>query len=219
LIVLGIDPAKQSGWAVIDAAEARIIDCGLALHPFERENAVIAARDAGAEAVAMELLLFGPRKTQASLNRSSGRWLEYAETVLGIREADVSFLAPKDWRTALGAPSRWAGTTQPQRRAAAKLWAISFAQSHLGARSTVSDDEAEAACVAYAAALRSGSIRATVPVCTVASRKSGSRRGGSRKSRGASGSSGKSDTKSAPTRKRKPRKRKSTSGMKSTSKT
>lgn len=220
MIVFGVDAAKTSGWAIIDPTERRIIDSGLAVHPFERANAVRALVDAGGpDLVAFELHLFGPKKTVASLNRSSGRWLEVLEIETGVREPKVIFSAPSTWRRELGAPSRWAGTTQPQRRAAAKLWAISYAQTVFGARDNISDDEAEAICIAAAASLTPCEDSATVPEWQSVLRVSGSPKSGSKKSRGGSKSSSRSGTTSSrPKKSRRPR-RKSTSGTKSTSKT
>lgn len=202
MLILGIDAAKTSGWALIDAAERRIVDSGSVLHSFERVSAVIAARDAGCEHVAAELHNFGFARTRTSLNYSTGRWLECLEAVLGVHEKDVSFLSPQAWRKILGAPSRWAGKTQLERRASAKIWSISFAQTALGARDTISDDEAEAACIAFAAGLQSGLVSDTViPKCqSVASK---SRRRGSKTKRGGSTSFKTQGTRRSGTKRRK----------------
>lgn len=210
MLVLGIDAALQSGWALVDPESMELVDSGLTVNPTDRARAIESVwQSGGPDLVAVELSLFGSKRVVASLGRSTGRWLELVESRFGITESDTCMLSPTDWRKALGAPSRFVGQTDRERRASAKIWTISWAKTNLGGvHDNISDDEADAAGVAVAAYhLLHGTKHDTVPTWTL-SRSSRLPRRGGKISRGKSRKSNRSATKSSATKR--PRKKRTT---------
>ena len=150
MLVFGLDAAETSGWAILSPCGTQLVAHGHAKTPTQRAEAIATLADImEAEKVllvAYEEHLFGPRKTMASLNRSTGIWLGALEAWLPDVKLTIVSASPGTWRKYWKAPNfRGSGGDT---RAKLKAWAITKACGLYGAPGNITDDEAEAMLIA-----------------------------------------------------------------------
>lgn len=146
MIVLAIDPARVSGWAI--ACDEQIIASGVAEEAHERRAVV--ARAASMATPERPLVVVYERSQRGKLSPTTwlgmgdarGRWLEHVELEARLRRCDSVGVEPSVWRTLLWGAKRF-------HRDYWKAIAVTYARS-LGIEPRT-DDEAEAIAIAMVA--------------------------------------------------------------------
>jgi hypothetical protein len=156
-VILGIDPGKVSGWALLEGDAAR--DAGRCTTAAERAALVEWARSLEEHT---RLVVVGERwtgrftrerssaRTVTGLGASWGRWAEALEAA-GHPKRRTLRIAVNDWRRGiLGGPSR--RTTDCWKAAARSFCMVRWPE--LGTTWDESPDACESACMAYYASKR-----------------------------------------------------------------
>ena len=143
-LVLGIDPGKVSGWAIVNAGE-ELIGCGTEVTAVGLVAVVESALIIGGPKVVVyaEKWTAGGWRSAASMMGLGAKWgaWEHAMEVEGIPARRVLRVYSQTWRAAiLGGKQR---STE-----AWKATALSFCRLKWPGGEWMSDDAAEAACIA-----------------------------------------------------------------------
>ncbi len=145
--VLGVDQAASSGWAVVELDQRRVVAHGVATTSEARRRALVGLRDLPGFRVRELLVVFEDHSTYPTkstqqgieLGVSLGRWLELLDIFDHPARRRIR-VAPAEWRRVMGTT---AYLDREAWKAQAKMWATTVVRSRV-----VSDDEAEAICIA-----------------------------------------------------------------------
>ena len=145
--VLGVDQAATSGWALVELDQRRVVAHGVSQTSPERRRALIDLRRLPGFDPRRMLVVFEDHTTfpaqstaqAVGLGVALGRWLELLD-IFDHPPRLRTKAAPAEWRRVLGTSAH---LERDAWKAQARMWATSVCREQV-----VSDDEAEAVCIA-----------------------------------------------------------------------
>jgi hypothetical protein len=162
-LVLGIDPAQTSGWALL--CQGKLVQSGSVVNAHLRSEVIrLAKHNEVLSGLSLVIVMedwtaggWPGHKQMFGMGAARGRWLEQIE-LAGIPSRRVISVYPQTWRAAIFGTggSKIKG---PQYKA----MAVAHARSYFGMGRDPSDDEADALCIARWACAADATVSALKP--------------------------------------------------------